>query len=236
MKSDSVILLSGGQDSTTCLYWALSKGFNPFCVIVDYGQSHKVEVDYAIQSAEKNNLEYEIVSMKNVLKGSSLVEEGDHNSHHFLSDELPASFTPHRNLLLLTVAANRAAIIGSYQIITGVCQTDYSGYPDCRREFLDVAQSALKFSIGTQNDFQIIAPLMNLNKAETWKLAHDLGALAEILHFTMTDYNGKSDWNYWGYGDPNSPSSKLRKKGWEEAVKLGYIPGPDQEPDLYIAQ
>jgi 7-cyano-7-deazaguanine synthase len=124
--------------------------------------------------------------------------------------------------MFLTVAASYAANIGANDIVTGVCQTDYSGYPDCRRATMDAMQLALTLGMGI-GDVRIHTPLMYLTKAQTWKMANDLGILDVIIDKTLTDYNGSMNKHVWGYGDRDNPATDLRAKGYFEAVENGWI-------------
>lgn len=217
-----VVLLSGGQDSTTCLYWA-KKNFDEVLAIgFDYGQMHVAEIEQAKKIAKDAKVEYTIFNVKNLLAPSSLTEKTDHNKNSNINKELPASFTAGRNLLFLTVAASFASDKGINDIVTGVCQTDYSGYPDCRRNTIDAVQLSLSLGIGI-GDIRIHTPLMYLTKAETWKLAKDLNCLDIVINDTLTDYNGCHDVNEWGKGKIDNPASELRAKGYYEAKKNNWI-------------
>lgn len=218
----AVLLLSGGQDSTTCLFWALSKGYEVSCIGFDYGQSHKNEINQAQRIADLAGVPFKVFKLPNVLAQSSLTTDQNHNKPSRINKELPDSFTAGRNILFLTIAGAYCAEIGATKIITGVCQTDYSGYPDCRRTTIDAMQLTLSLGIGI-GDFEIITPLMYLNKAETWKLAKDLGCIDIIIKETLTDYNGNTTMNEWGMGMDDNPASQLRKKGYLEAKELGWI-------------
>lgn len=219
---NALVLLSGGQDSTTCLYWALAKYDKVYAIGFDYGQMHAVELEKAKSIAKNCNVSYIIKDVKGLLAASSLTEHTDHNEASQIDASLPASFTAGRNLLFLTVAASYAATLKVSDIITGVCQTDYSGYPDCRRNTIDAVQLALSLGLGT-GDMRIHTPLMYLTKAETWKLAKDLGCLEVIINDTITDYNGTMTKNEWGFGTLDTPSSQLRAQGYYEAKANGWI-------------
>jgi 7-cyano-7-deazaguanine synthase len=221
-KSKALVLLSGGQDSTTCLYWA-KKHFNEVQAIgFDYGQMHLIELEKAAYIAKINDVPYKVLNVKGLLANSSLTLNTDHNQKSYINNELPASFTSGRNILFLTIAASMGAELGIQDIVTGVCQTDYSGYPDCRKVTIDSLQTTLSLGMGT-GDYRIHTPLMYITKAETWKLAKELDCLDIIIDYTMTDYNGSLNKNEWGYGDIDNPATALRAKGYYEAKKNNWI-------------
>lgn len=218
----AVLLLSGGQDSTTCLYWA-KKQFNEIYAIgFDYGQMHIKELEQAKKIASDAGVPYEVFNIKGLLAPSSLTEKTDHNKRSKINTDLPVSFTAGRNLLFLTIAASYGANLGVKDIVTGVCQTDYSGYPDCRRNTIDAQQLALSLGIGV-GDIRIHTPLMYVDKAQTWKMAKELGCLDIIIKYTLTDYNGNKTMNEWGKGVNDNPATELRVKGFYEAKQNGWI-------------
>jgi len=218
----ALILLSGGQDSTTCLYWAKNQFTDVYAIGFDYGQMHVKELEQAQKIAKDANVNYKIFDIRNLLAPSSLTEKTDHNKNSHINKDLPASFTAGRNLLFLSIAGSFAANNGINDIITGVCQTDYSGYPDCRRNTIDAMQLTLSLGIGT-GDIRIHTPLMYLTKAETWKLAKDLNCLDVIINDTLTDYNGSTKVNEWGMGENNNPATELRVRGYFEAKQNNWI-------------
>lgn len=220
----AIVLLSGGQDSTTCLHWALKEFEGITAIGFDYGQRHRVELDYARSNAEDAGVAFRVMDVRGLLAPSSLTDgEGQHNDASHINADLSALFTAGRNLLFLTVAASVAAGMGITDIVTGVCQTDYSGYPDCRRATIDAMQVALTLGVGA-GDIRIHTPLMYLTKAETWKMAADLGILDTIINRTMTDYNGGAAMNDWGMGYEDNPASILRANGYREAKANNWIP------------
>jgi len=221
-KKRALVLLSGGQDSTTCLYWALHKFEEVHAIGFNYGQSHLVELDQAKKIAEREGVNYHVKDVRGLLATSSLINHSDHNESSYLDPDLPASFTSGRNLLFLVIAASYGAELGFQDLVTGVCQTDYSGYPDCRRTTIDALQTTLSLGMGA-GDYRIHTPLMYLNKAETWKLAKDLNCLETIIEETMTDYNGSKKKNEWGYGDYDNPATKLRADGYFKAKQNNWI-------------
>jgi 7-cyano-7-deazaguanine synthase len=224
-RKSCIVLLSGGQDSTTCLYWAKQNFEEVVAIGFDYGQTHRQELFQAKKIAQDANVEYIIFPAVGLLGGSSLTNHDlNHNSEHKDADGLPASFTAGRNALFLTVAASYGHRRGIAEIVTGVCQTDYSGYPDCRLTFIVSMKMALSFGIYGKGDLlEIHTPLMHLTKAETWKLAKELGCFDVIVNDTMTDYNGSTERNDWGYGREDNPASKLRANGYREAKEKGWI-------------
>ena len=218
----AVILLSGGQDSTTCLYWAKKNFKEVFAIGFDYGQMHFKELEQAQKIASDAKVDYKIFNIKNLLAKSSLTEKSNHNEKSYINNDLPASFTSGRNILFLSIAGSYAAELGINDIITGVCQTDYSGYPDCRKTSIDAMQNVLSLAYGN-GDYRIHTPLMYLDKAETWKLANELGCLNIIINDTLTDYNGSEIMNEWGRGVNNNQATELRVKGYYKAKEKGWI-------------
>ena len=219
---NAVILLSGGQDSTTCLYWAKKQFDKIYAIGFDYGQMHIKELEQAKKIALDAGIDYKIFNIKGLLAKSSLTEKTSHNDKSRINSDLPASFTSGRNILFLSIAGSYASDLGINDIITGVCQTDYSGYPDCRRTSIDAMQNVLSLAYGN-GDFRIHTPLMYINKAETWKMAKDLGCINVIINDTLTDYNGSQNMNEWGMGINNNPATELRVKGFYEAKKNNWI-------------
>ena len=183
---------------------------------------HIKELEQAKKIASDIGVSYKVFDIKGLLAPSSLTENTDHNEKSKINKELPASFTAGRNLLFLTIAASYAASLGVSNIVTGVCQTDFSGYPDCRRNTIDAMQLALSLGIGI-GDIRIHTPLMYLTKAETWKLAKELNCLSVIVNDTLTDYNGNTTKNEWGMGVNDNPATDLRIKGFYEAKQNGWI-------------
>lgn len=223
-NAGALVLLSGGQDSTTCLHWAVDTfGKGTRAIGFNYGQRHAIELTLAEQNATALGVPFVVKDVRGLLTPSSLTDgQGDHNASSQINPDLPAFFTAGRNLLFLTIAASYAAEHGIKDIVTGVCQTDFSGYPDCRRTTMDAIQLALSLGLGI-GDVRIHTPLMYLTKAETWKMAAELGCLDIIVRNTMTDYNGNTTLNVWGMGVEDNPASKLRAAGYKEAVEKGWI-------------
>ena len=219
----AVVLFSGGQDSTTCLYWAKKNFYEVQAIGFSYGQRHVVELDQAQKIADFAQVRFDVISLEGCFGNSALLEEHtDLNKAHTLDSSLPSSFVPGRNITFLSVAASIAAARNIFNLVGGMCETDYSGYPDCRRNFIDSMETSL--SLGIQQQIKIHTPLMLLNKAQTWKLAKDLDCLEVVREHSHTDYNGdRTTKNEWGYGKLDNPASVLRAKGYEEAKAKGWV-------------
>jgi 7-cyano-7-deazaguanine synthase len=216
------VLLSGGQDSFVSLLWALQTFESIEDVSINYGQSHSKELSYAANIAKQFNIKhtlYDIGSFFNIMTTSSLLNKGDHNIKHSLAAELPASFVPNRNGIFLTIISNHAFKNGEKQIhlVIGACETDYSGYPDCRNNYMKAKQ--LELSLGLDRPVSIHTPLMWKSKAEIFEMAYNAGKLKELIELTLTCYNGVETLNDWGRGCGECPACKLRKKGFEEFSK-----------------
>jgi len=219
----ALVLFSGGQDSTTCLFWAQERFGQVETIGFDYGQKHRVELAQAALIAQKAGVPFTVYDIIGTLRGSALTEHDKPVSdQHERNPDLPSSFVPGRNALFLTLAASHAYNRGITDLVGGMCQTDYAGYPDCRRVFVDAMEQALSLAMAV--DFRIHTPLMALTKAETWKLAADLGVLEVVREMTHTDYNGdRSTYHEWGYGKLDNPASILRAKGYQEAKAKGWV-------------
>lgn len=222
-RRSALVLFSGGQDSTTCLFWAKAQFEQVEAVGFAYGQRHAVELEQATQIAALARVPYTILSLHGALGGSALIgNDGDVSAAHPNAPDLPASFVPGRNALFLTAAASLAYTKGIHDLVGGMCQADFSGYPDCRRGFVDAMEQALTLALDAP--LQVHTPLMNLTKAETWKLAADLACLDVVRDLSHTDYNGnRTDYHEWGYGRLDNPASILRARGYEEAKANGWV-------------
>lgn len=221
----AVVVFSGGQDSTTCLVDALATFDEVHAITFDYGQRHKLEIEVAQKLAIKLGVKAHKVmdvGLLNQLAASSLTRDDIEVSHELQANGLPNSFVPGRNILFLTLAGIYAYQVGAKSIITGVCETDFSGYPDCRDEFVKALNHALV--LGMEKNVEIKTPLMWLNKAETWAMADHLNALTLIKEETLTCYNGII-----GDGCGTCPSCQLRHAGLDqyltnkEAVMKHYL-------------
>ena len=221
--TSALVLFSGGQDSTTCLFWAKKHFARVETLGFYYGQKHDVELKQARLIADEAEVPFTLMDVSGTLRGSALTEhDQDVSAAHPMDPDLPASFVPGRNALFLTLAASHAYTRGIHDLVGGMCQTDYSGYPDCRRDFVEAMQQALGLALDAP--LRIHTPLMDLTKAETWKLAHDLGVLAIVRDLSHTDYNGdRETYNEWGYGKLDNPASILRARGYEEAKAKGWL-------------
>jgi 7-cyano-7-deazaguanine synthase len=210
----AIVVFSGGQDSTTCLFWALQQFEAVELVTFDYNQRHNKEIEVARSIASELGLKHTVLDMSllNQLAPNALTR-GDIEVKAGENGELPSTFVPGRNLLFLSFAAIMAKQIGAKHLITGVCETDFSGYPDCRDVFVKSLNVTLNLSMDDQ--FVIHTPLMWINKAETWKLADDLGVLDFVKEKTLTCYNGII-----GDGCGECPACELRRNGYEAYLRL----------------
>jgi 7-cyano-7-deazaguanine synthase len=207
----AVVVFSGGQDSTTCLFWAKERYKEVIAVSFDYNQKHILELECAKNICKKHNIEHHILDLKllNQLAPNSLTRQDIKVDKDAPTVGTPNSFVDGRNLLFLSFVAVFAKQRGINIIVTGVSQSDFSGYPDCRDVFIKSLNVTLNLSM--DYEFDIETPLMWINKAETWKMAYDLGVLDIVKNETLTCYNGII-----GNGCGECPSCKLRKKGYLE--------------------
>lgn len=217
MKKSALVVLSGGQDSVTCLGWALATFNDVYAISFDYGQRHKVELEGAAEICRDYDVPHTLVDISTLGKmvTTNLVGDGDVNQPHPHDASLPSSFVPARNATFLTFAFAHAQELGVTNIVAGMCETDYSGYPDCRENFIVRLQDAL--NVGYNGKIVIHTPLMHLNKAQTFALAHHVGFLEVVLSQSHTCYNGDHKTRHvWGYGCDKCPACDLRAKGYEE--------------------
>lgn len=226
-SSKALVLFSGGQDSTTCVAWALERYDQVETVAFDYAQRHRVELDCrmrvrdAIASAfpawtERLGPDHLLkVDVLGSISDTALTRDAEIAMQ---VNGLPNTFVPGRNLLFLTLAAALAYRRGIHVLVGGMCETDYSGYPDCRDSTLRAMEAALR--LGMDQPLQVLTPLMWLDKAATWRLAHSLGgdALVNIVRQeTHTCYLGdRSTLHPWGYGCGACPACELRAKGHQQ--------------------
>ena len=223
----ALVLFSGGQDSTVCLAWALDRFGHVETIGFSYGQRHDTELiardtvrqqiskqfpDWARKLGEDHLLE---LSELGRISETALTREQE----IMLSDSgLPNTFVPGRNLVFFTYAAAVGYRRGIDALVGGMCETDYSGYPDCRRETIDAMEHAL--AAGMDRTFRIFTPLMQVDKSATWQMAMDLGGqplIDTIIDHTHTCYMGdRSHKHAWGYGCGDCPACRLRAKGWKK--------------------
>lgn len=227
MSASALVLFSGGQDSTACLAWALSRYMRVETLGFDYGQRHVVELSLRpslLSSMRTLNAEWNSrlcedhlldLSVLGKISDTALTRDTEIAMQ---TNGLPNTFVPGRNLLFITIAAALAYRRGIDVIVGGMCETDYSGYPDCRDDSLRALESALQLGMATTLSLQ--TPLMWLNKAATWQLAHDLGGeplVALIRTDTHTCYLGeRGQLHEWGHGCGACPACELRAKGYRE--------------------
>jgi 7-cyano-7-deazaguanine synthase len=214
-KNHAVILHSGGQDSTTCLMWALKKFKKVYVISFDYGQRHKIELKSSQKIVKLLKLPFQIIKLpiikeltKNALTNPKIEIRNPKNS-------LPSTFVDGRNQVFLTVAAIYAKQKGIPNLVTGVCQADFSGYPDCRDEFIKSLEKTLRLAM--EFPFKIHTPLMNLTKADSVKLMQELGGIG-LLKYTHTCYEGARP------ACGKCPACLLRLKGFKEAGIIDPIP------------
>ncbi|UVK76839.1 MAG: 7-cyano-7-deazaguanine synthase [Sodalis sp. Fse] len=188
----AVVVFSGGQDSTTCLIQALTRYDDVYCITFDYGQSHRVEINIAHKLAlQLGARAHKVIdaSLLNALAISSLTRDNiPIPGYQEVSCGLLSTFVPGRNILFLILAAIYAYQVKADAVITGVCETDFSGYPDCRDDFIKSFNKAL--NLGMAHEINIFTPLMWLNKAETWAMADYYHQLDLVRYDTLTCYNG----------------------------------------------
>lgn len=213
-KEKAVVVFSGGQDSTTCLFWAKKKFKEVIAVSFDYNQKHILELECAKDICKKHNVEHHILDLNllNQLAPNSLTRVDIEVDKEAPEEGVPNSFVDGRNMLFLSFVAVFAKQRGINTIITGVSESDFSGYPDCRDVFIKSLNVTLNLAMDYQ--FEILTPLMWTNKAEVWKMAKDLEVLNIIKEETLTCYNGIK-----GDGCGECPACKLRKNGYLEFLK-----------------
>ncbi|HHW7874354.1 TPA: 7-cyano-7-deazaguanine synthase QueC [Staphylococcus aureus] len=208
----AIVVFSGGQDSTTCLFYAKKHFKEVELVTFNYGQRHDTEIEVAKQIAQDQGMKHHVLDMSllSQLTPNALTQHDMEITNN--EDGIPNTFVPARNLLFLSFAGALAHQIGSKHIITGVCETDFSGYPDCRDSFIKSMNVTL--SLAMDKDFVIHTPLMWLNKAETWKLSDELEVLDYIRTKTLTCYNGII-----GDGCGECPACHLRQRGLNQYLE-----------------
>ena len=214
-KDTALVVFSGGQDSTTCLFWA-KKHFRRVCALTfAYGQKHVKEVDVARAIAGKAGVDFDVMDVSFIgrLGHNSLADPSMKMDAEKPEGGVPNTFVPGRNLFFLSIAAVYARERGINHLVTGVSQTDFSGYPDCRDAFIKSLNVTLNLAMDEQ--FVIHTPLMWIDKAETWALADELGVLDLVRRETLTCYNGIP-----GDGCGHCPACKLRREGLEKYLSM----------------
>lgn len=225
----ALVLFSGGQDSTTCLAWALERYAHVETLGFDYGQRHRVELDARQAVLRELRANYPDWAGRlgddHLLDLSILAQVGDtamtsDREIEMQANGLPNTFVPGRNLLFLTLAAALGYRRQLDVLVGGMCETDFSGYPDCRDDTIKSQQVTLGLGLGTR--VTIETPLMWLDKAQTWELADRLGGQAlvdMVIEHSHTCYLGERGQRHdWGYGCGHCPACALRKNGWERWV------------------
>ena len=234
-NNGALVLFSGGQDSTTCLAWALSRFDRVETVGFDYGQRHAIELDvrprvmaalrqgfslWGERLGEDHLLDLAVLGR---VSETSLTRD---TAIEMQANGLPNTFVPGRNLMFLTLAAALGYRRGLKHLVTGVCETDYSGYPDCRDDTIKAMQVALNLGMDTR--FVLHTPLMWLDKAQTWTLARELGGdplIAIVREETHTCYEGDRVHRHdWGYGCGSCPACELRAQGYQR-----FAEGPNSD-------
>jgi len=209
-QGKALVLFSGGQDSTTCLFWAIKKFSKVFAVSFDYGQRHRNELEAARKIAANANVPLQILKMDLLQQ----VTTNSLTSHEVeVEDEKPGGRPPNtlvegRNMLFITYAAIVAKSLGIHHLVTGVGQADFSGYPDCRNDFIVSLNQTLNLSMDFE--YTIHTPLMWKNKTEIWQMADELGVFEIVRHETVTCYNGIA-----ASGCGECPACYLRNRGLE---------------------
>ena len=216
----ALVILSGGQDSTTCLFWAKQRFDKVQAITFDYGQRHKIELEAAAKVAAMAGVEHEIVKVENCLVSASPLLSANELEQYsdakqmaeVIGKRVELTFVPMRNMFFFVIAMNRAVAADCKHLVTGICQEDNANYPDCTEQFRWAFQSTANISLGfCTKVFQLHAPLMRLSKAETVKLAKDLPGCWEALAYSHTSYDGKyppTDMNH---------ANVLRADGFERA-------------------
>ena len=239
MKSKALVILSGGQDSTTCLFWAKRQFDEVHAITFDYGQLHSIEIDSAVTVAAMANVaSHEIVKVPNCLISTSPLTTGEgleryesfQQMEEVIGNRREATFVPMRNALFLTIAANRAEALGIPNLVTGVCQMDNANYDDCRATFIDATTEYINYALGHDHrgtqPIRIHTPLMTLSKAETVQLANTWQDCMDALAYSHTSYDGKyppTDMNHanvlraQGFLEANLPDP-LVVRAWREGL------------------
>lgn len=219
IQEPALVVFSGGQDSTTCLFWALKNFSKVYAITFLYGQKHAQEVEIARGIAREAGVDFHLMDVSFI---SSLAQNSLTDSSMVMDESIPDgssfpnTFVPGRNLFFLSIAAVHAREKGIRHIVTGVSQTDFSGYPDCRDSFIKSLNVTLNLAMEEQ--FVLHTPLMWLDKSQTWALSDELGVLDLVRTRTLTCYNGvKAD------GCGQCPACKLRRAGLEKYISASKL-------------
>ena len=224
-RDKALVVFSGGQDSTTCLYWAKRHFKEVYAVCFSYGQKHRKETDIARKLASEANVPFELINADFIGRLSttcSLTDTSIQMDQEKPDDTFPNTFVPGRNMFFLSIAAVYARERGIMHIVTGVSQTDFSGYPDCRAAFIRSQQKTMRLAL--EWPIRIVTPFMHMSKADEWELAFRLGILEIIEDETLTCYNGIP-----GKGCGKCPSCRLRNRGYAEFRKRSSSGIPPQK-------
>ena len=213
-REAALVVFSGGQDSTTCLFWAKRNFKKVYALSFLYGQKHQKEVELAREIARKAEVEFEVmdVSFIGTLGHNSLTDTAMVMDQEKPADSYPNTFVPGRNMVFLTFAAILARSKGIFNLVTGVSEADFSGYPDCRDTFVRSLNVTLNLAMDER--FVIHTPLMDRDKSEVWELADELGVFDLVRTQTLTCYNG-----IMAEGCGHCPACKLRREGLEKYLK-----------------
>ena len=211
INENALVLFSGGQDSTTCLFWAKKEFKTVTALCFTYGQRHSQEVENARRIAEMANVDFQVLDATIIshLSPNSLTDDKIEMDQEQPTDSFPNTFVPGRNLLFMSFAASLAFSRNTRHLLPGVSEADYSGSPDCRDTFMHSLNTTINLAM--DKHFLIHTPLMWRNKAQVWKLADDLGIFDLVRNETLTCYNGII-----AEGCGHCPACNLRKKGLEE--------------------
>lgn len=210
-KNSALVCLSGGQDSTTCLYWALKHFTHVEAICFTYGQKHSLEIEFAQKIANQTGIKFHLldVSLISQLAPNSLTDTSILMDEDKPADSYPNTFVPGRNMVFLTFAAIMARSNNIFNLVTGVSEADFSGYPDCKDTFIRSLNVTLNLAMDEQ--FIIHTPLMDKDKSDVWELSDKLGVFDLVRNETLTCYNGVP-----ADGCGHCPACKLRKEGLEK--------------------